>query len=108
MDQYSGRIFSDLCSKYKVKHRFSNSYNPQGNSISERINQCIGTNTRIGKGGSLEDVVKKIENNLNSSYHRVLKCSPEEIIFGTSSIDPLKKSAEIDLNIIKRRIEEAG
>ena len=69
--QYTASIFADLCDKYDIKHTFSNPYNPTGNAISERINQCIGNMLRIMKGSTIDSVIKTMERNLNCTDHRI-------------------------------------
>ena len=101
-------MFKDLCSRYQIKHEFTNPYNPTGNSISERINQCIGNVLRIMKGHPLDLIIERIENNLNLTHHRVLKCSPEQLVHNHSSIDPLRRPASLDLLTVKENIEAAA
>lgn len=41
--------------------------------------------------------IKIIEKSINMSYYRSLNCSPEELEFGKSSMDPLERKQEIEL-----------
>ncbi|KAG0429710.1 hypothetical protein DMUE_5726 [Dictyocoela muelleri] len=76
-------------------------YNPTCNGISERLNATIKNKLRIYKGESLNEIVKKIEVNLNFSFHSTLKASPIEILKGYSVFDLLKKNIKDKLPIIK-------
>ena len=84
-------------------------YNPTANSISERINQSVGYIFRIEKENyNLEEILNKINNNINCTLNRTIKTTPHEVIYGYNPNDPLTRPSRIKLQEIRRNIEEAG
>ncbi|KAI5161153.1 hypothetical protein NEAUS03_1518, partial [Nematocida ausubeli] len=79
-----------------IRQIHSTPYNPTGNSISERINQNIkfilahDANIKIGKA------VELIHRRLNYTYHRTVKCTPFELIYGYHPLDPKQKPFDKD------------
>lgn len=65
----------------------TSSYNPTGNSISERINGQINDILRIYRGQSIQSLKEKIETRLNFTYNRNLRYSPYEIIYKNSPFE---------------------
>ena len=60
------------------------------------------------KGSSLDLVLQRIENNLNYIHHRILTCTPEQLISNYSSFDPLRRSSDLDLDYVRGQIEAAA
>ena len=77
--QYTSQRLREYCED-KIKKRFSSSYNPTGNSISERINIPIGVNFRINQDENIEEVIRETENSINFGFNRNIGCSPIELI----------------------------
>ena len=48
--QYISSLFKTFCQFHDISHRLASSYNPTGNSVSERINQQIAMVLRTHKG----------------------------------------------------------
>ena len=71
--------------------------NPTGNSIAERISTTIGNSLRCGKHQNLEEVVRRIQENLNFTYNRVLKRAPAQFLKLPSPIDPLNRTKEVSI-----------
>ncbi|KRH94117.1 putative LTR transposon [Pseudoloma neurophilia] len=74
--QFMSQEFKNLLAKWKVEHRISTAYNPQGNSIAERMMQEITKGLRILRETPLKSAVKKIVYAHNNIYHRMIGCSP--------------------------------
>eukprot|EP00477_Mikrocytos_mackini_P004106 GAHX01005754.1.p1 GENE.GAHX01005754.1~~GAHX01005754.1.p1 ORF type:complete len:357 (-),score=44.96 GAHX01005754.1:129-1199(-) len=106
--QYTGKHFTDLCRRNKIKHSFSTPYNPTGNSIAERINSTMGHILRINKGKRIEDVLRTVETFWNMTVHRTLGVTPEEVFLGHHSLDILKICKRPRLRLIRERIEKAA
>lgn len=79
---FTSPMLTELCNKYKVRQIFSNPYKPSTNGLVERVNQTIksmlykfmsNNNTKMWI-----NVLPKIVNNYNTSYHCVIKSTPEE------------------------------
>ena len=90
-----------LFSRYKVKPRFINLYNPTSKSISERVNQTVGYVLRVEKkSSSVKEMITKIESNSNYNDHWILKVSPVERLFGYNLNDLLKRRSRVRVNKI--------
>lgn len=72
----------------------TSSYNPNSNSIVERINKTIGGVARIFKGKSPTKLKDAIEIGLNLTNDQNLKISPFEIIYYVNCSDLLKNKKE--------------
>lgn len=55
---YKNKNFINFCKQLKIKNIFSNTFTPQGNSISERLNQKINFLLSINKNKSLKKRLK--------------------------------------------------
>ena len=70
--------------------------------------QCIGNMLRIVKESAIDSVIETVERNLNRTYHRILKCTLEKMVFGYFSINPLHKVQRIDAPEVLVSIEIAA
>jgi hypothetical protein len=80
--QFVSNDFKRYLETIGVRHSTTIGDNPQGNSICERVNATIGNILRIYKGYELRSVVSLANNSLRLTYHRTLKCTPTELVFG--------------------------
>lgn len=101
--QYTSSIFQKYLMKHSIRHIKTTSYNPTGNSISERLNQIIGRTFRCNPTLPVKEIIKMAEFSLQSAYNRVLGASPEEIVLGKSSFDPNPHSLKLDLPKLNER-----
>ena len=104
--QYTSAIVQKYFKENGVKQTFSSTYNPTGNSISERINQTISTGIKIGKGNNIYNLIKNIEFAINNSNNRTIGYSPNEIIHRKSYFDLFQKELQISNKSILNRIKE--
>ena len=82
--------FDALYDSYRVKHKPTSIKNPQANAILEQIHQVVITmvqTSEIVMADSVEssDIAAVLTNAswaIRSTYHTVLKASPEAAIFG--------------------------
>ena len=101
--QYTSNSFQKFLKDKNIHHRFSTAYNPTGNSLSERINLAIAQILRSVQGRRITELLQEIESSLNRTVNRTLGFSPEEILNGKSSLDPLQRDLEIDMESVKQR-----
>ncbi len=59
-------------------------YNPTGNSTSERLNQTILRVLKTNQNSNILEVLRKAEKTLNWNYHYALGMSPYEKVHGRS------------------------
>ena len=88
---YISQEFSEFCESNNIKHRMTTTYNPTGNSISERLNQTITRVLQVNQKQPLKRIIKKINWTLQNQYHRSLNCSPHELKYKYSMYDPYKR-----------------
>jgi transposase InsO family protein len=77
--QYISTNFSQMLNKFKIQQKLTTPHNPTGNSISERINQTIGTVIRITRGESLARLEQNIYKRLNLVTNRTTGKTPYEL-----------------------------
>ena len=106
--QYIGQPLQSLCARYGIRIRYCSPYNPTANSISERLNQTLGVVFRTNKGSDLARGLQIAERALNCTHHRNLGTTPEAVLLGRSSIDPLKRRTNADIAAISQRIASAA
>ena len=88
--------------KYNISQIFSSPYNPNGNALSERINQQIAVILRIYRNTNLHTLKEKILTKLNFTVNRTTSFSPYEILNNKSALDPLQRT----LKNVKQQVEE--
>ena len=106
--QYISTKMADFCKTNKISQKFTSSYNPTCNSISERLNQEIGVVLRINNGYPLETLIEKIENKLNKTVNRTIEETPFTIMFSYAELDPNGKVEPLELDPIRERIIRKG
>lgn len=99
--------FKDFLNKMGIKPRNTTSYNPTGNSISERINQTITRVLMANKKVKLRQLIKKVNHTLQNQPHRSLGASPHEIVKRFSIFDPKQnKLAGLSQEVLMRMKRE--
>ena len=104
--QFTADFFQSNCKNHGIRQIFTSPQNPQGNGITERNNGSILPIIRINRTKvALDEIIKMCERKLNSTYHRILKCTPFEIIFGYNQIDPFKSHNVVlrDINLTLKK-----
>ena len=79
--------FRRLLLSYGIEHNPTLDYNPQGNSICERIHREVKSDMRIYKEKKLELTIGKIADGLRSTFHRALQSTPNNVVFGRNKFD---------------------
>lgn len=91
---YMSKEFNAFLESEQIKHVVTTTYNPTGNSISERINQTISRVLQVSQRMKLKEVLKKLNTTLQNMTHRVLEASPHEIVKLKSIFDPKEEILE--------------
>jgi hypothetical protein len=80
------KLHQDLCEQYSVKRKPTTSKNPAANAILERIHGVFGYMMRTLDINILEHVnsqpISYAARKIRSSYHTMLKATPDAAIFG--------------------------
>jgi hypothetical protein len=95
-------VFKELCRNYDLTPKVSTEYNPQSNSIIERVHLTLGNMLR-----TFELDKQKINENdpwtsflsaaawaIRSTYHTVLDATPGQLVFGRDMILPIQYKAD--------------
>lgn len=104
-------VFLDLCSNMELTPKRSLPWNPQANSILERIHQVLGDgmrafdleNTQIDpdEDNPFDEYLSSVAYAIRSSYHQTHGHSPAQLAFGRDMF--VDSKAEIDWNKIRER-----
>ncbi|KAI5153692.1 hypothetical protein ENBRE01_3227, partial [Enteropsectra breve] len=89
---YISSEFENRVKELGIKHYCSTTYHPQGNGLSERLNQTIARVLRCFPEISIKEICKRIEFTLNNTYHSSLGCSPHELTQSFSHFDPHRRT----------------
>ena len=108
--QYTSEKFAKLCKEYKIKQTFCTSNNPTANARSERINKQINEILRIhySKLIPISQLTKMIEKRLNNVYHRTIKFTPFELIYGYNYLSNKRIDKQILLNEANKKSKETS
>lgn len=91
---YKGKEFNEFMRKNEIKQKYCTANNPTCNGISERINKTIKELLRIYKGQSIKQAIIKINTALNVFYHKTIKTSPFELVFGYNYFNKIPSSID--------------
>ena len=89
----------------EIKLVHSTPYNPTGNALSERVNVTIGNTLRMDKGKRISDLIPAMEMSINATVNRTLGVSPEQVVRGYATIDPLKRVRVINLQELRDQMK---
>lgn len=73
---YTSESLKNYLDENKMKQKFTSTYNPTGNGVSERVNGIINTILRIYKIWSLKIIQEVIKQRLNETYHSAIENIP--------------------------------
>jgi hypothetical protein len=91
--QFTGNEFQELCESYGIQVIHTSAYNPTANSICERIHGFVNNAIRCSQNTRWSDELPAIAWSLRTTYHRRLKCSPCQLVFGTNMIYSRKRNS---------------
>lgn len=89
--QFLSNEFKEFAISNGIKLTTTIGDNPTGNSRIERINSTITKILRIYKGFPFAEVISLIRTSMNSLYHKGLKTSPNNLIFGINKFNTMIK-----------------
>ncbi|MEG0619337.1 MAG: reverse transcriptase domain-containing protein [Bacilli bacterium] len=92
--QYNSSKFKEFLNKKKILHQMTSPYNPEGNAISEHINQTISRVLKARRGCKLHQTINTINRVLQNSPHRTLGISPHEYRYKKSNFDPISRDLD--------------
>lgn len=101
--QYIAKTVKEFCIEKGIKQKFATPYNPTGNGISERLNQSITKGLRVSRGKKLGEVVREIQDAINSCYHFGIGAIPSEAM---KIIKGKDEEAEALRNAINEKIKK--
>lgn len=98
--QFTSEKFANFLGQNNIKQILTSTFNPTGNSISERINQRITFLLSISKGKGLFEAIKTINYAINNIHNRNVGYTPFELCKKRSLIDPFNREISIDFDQI--------
>jgi hypothetical protein len=98
-------VFKEMCDNLGIKCRPTTSYNPQGNSIIERIHQVMGNMLRAFELEKREpdpddpwnELLQACAFGIRSTCHTTLQASPGQLVFGRDMIHDVRFQANWDI-----------
>jgi transposase InsO family protein len=82
-------LFKQMCNNYGIKAKPTTSYNPQANSMVERVHQVLGNMLRtqriddtLSDNKSWENFLSAAAWAIRSTYHTTLDATPGQLVFG--------------------------
>jgi hypothetical protein len=95
-------LFKELCENYGLEQKSTTSYNPQGNSIIERVHQVLGDSLRtfqlqeqeLAVVNPWEPFMTSVAYAVRSTYHTTLEATPGQLVFGRDMILPIRFKAD--------------
>ena len=95
-------IFKAMCKAYGMTRKKTTSYNPQGNSIIERVHQVLGNMLRtfeleeqeLETRDPFSSVLSAAAYAIRSTYHTTLEATPAELVFGRNMFLPVQFKAD--------------
>ena len=95
-------VFRELCLNYGMTPKPTTPYNPQGNSVIERIHQVVGDSLRtfaldeqnLTNNNPFEPFLTSVAYAIRSTYHTTLQATPGQLVFGRDMILPIRFKAD--------------
>jgi hypothetical protein len=106
-------VFKETCDNLGIKCRPTlASYNPQGNSIIERIHQVMGNMLRsfeleereLGPNDPWNEFLQDCAFGIRSTFHTTLQAFPGQLIFGRDMIHDIRLQSNWDTIKNKKQI----
>jgi hypothetical protein len=97
-------VFREMCDNLGIKCRPFTSYNPQGNSVIERIHQVMGNMLRafeleereLDPDDPWNEFLQACAFGIRSTFHTTLQASPGQLVFGRDMIHDIRFKANWD------------
>jgi hypothetical protein len=95
-------LFSELCDNMGITKKTTTEYNPQANSIIERVHQVLGNALRtfelekqeLSTKNPFEPFLTATAYAIRSTYHTTLRATPGQLVFGRDMILPIQFKAD--------------
>ena len=106
-------VFKAMCQNYGITPKPSSDYNPQSNSIIERVHLTLGNmlrtfeleNQELNEHDPWTSFLSSAAWAIRSTYHTILDATPGQLVFGRDMILPITFRADW-ANIIQRKNEQ--
>jgi transposase InsO family protein len=100
-------VFKEMCDNLGITCRPTTSYNPQGNSIIERIYQVMGNMLRafeleereLDPDDTWNEFLQACDFGIRSTFHTPLQASPGQLLFGRDMIHDIRFQANWDMAV---------
>ena len=97
-------VFKEMCDNLGIKCKPTTSYNPQGNSIIERVHQVMANMLRafeleerdLDPEDPWNEFLQACAYGIRSTYHTTLQATPGQLIFGRDMIHDVRFQANWD------------
>jgi hypothetical protein len=97
-------VFKEMCENLGIKCRPTTSYNPQGNSVAERIHQVMGNVLRafeleereLDPDDPWNEFLQACVFGIRSTFHTTLQASLGQLVFGRYMIHDIRFQANWD------------
>ena len=103
--------FQDLCSSMGLKQCPNNAWNPQSNTILERIHQVLADGLvtfdlenkpiDVNEDDPFDEYLTAVSYTIRSSYYQTHGHSPAQLVFGRDMFSPV--SVDVDWNAIREK-----
>jgi len=95
-------LFKELCKNFGISSKTTTSYNPQGNSIIERVHQVLGDTLRtfelekeeLSDKDPFEPFLSAVAYAIRSTYHTTMEATPGQLVFGRDMVLPIAFRAD--------------
>ncbi|EPZ33718.1 hypothetical protein O9G_005729 [Rozella allomycis CSF55] len=86
--QFVFNEFAELLQSYGIHHHTVPAFQPSSNGLVERINLTIGNALRLNSNQPITNLlIQSISWSIRATSHRVLNCSPSEMVFGSHMLE---------------------
>lgn len=83
---FTSKKFEEFCNNHGIRHTLNSSRHPQANGMVERVNNSLipmlQMNVEDNEGRDWDQVVKKIEKQMNTSVNKTTNNTPFEALYG--------------------------
>ena len=91
-----------MCRNFGMKEKVSTEYNPQSNSIVERVHQVVGNmiwtfeveEREMPEENPFEPILTAVAYAIRSTYHTKLQAMPGQLVFGRDMLLPVQFKAD--------------
>lgn len=102
--EFVGSEFQELLKSYGIESVRTTVKNPQANGTLERVHQVINNALRTSGAGEQDwhEHLQNIAFAIRSSFNRVLKTSPAQLIYGRHMLFPIQTNIDMQSQLIRK------